>query len=112
MLAVIQSVADTLRRLSGRETIPVKEEIESFLRAWQEERGADCPLPALYRHLKTRAHDLTVGAFHDILRSLHASGQLRLTGWGGTLDEMPEPELTLFVSNKVMYYAHLASRSE
>jgi hypothetical protein len=59
----------------------------------------------LMGHLKSRHANLTIGAFHDALRRLEHAGRIRLTGWGRMLDDIPEPELALFVSSKVMYYA-------
>ena len=59
----------------------------------------------LMGHLRPRHRNLTIGAFHDALRRLEQAGRIRLTGWGRMLDDIPEPELALFVSSKVMYYA-------
>jgi hypothetical protein len=82
------------------------EEAVAFAKQFRQERGADCPLSDLYVHLKTKSAGLTIGAFHDLLRNLHKQQRLELSGWGGTLDQLPEPELALFISRKVMYYAH------
>jgi hypothetical protein len=78
-----------------------------FVRAWRLERGQDCPFPNLYDHLKRTDPALSIGAFQDFLRSLRERDGLRLTGWAGPLDAMPHPELALFVSSKVMFYAHV-----
>jgi hypothetical protein len=85
-------------------------EAEDFVRRWHHEQRSDCPLPELYRHLCQRFPSLSVGAFHDLLRSLYRSDRIRLGGWGESLDRMPSPELALFISSEVMYYAHVPSR--
>lgn len=81
-------------------------EIVAFVHRWKEERDAGCPLNALYQHLQEQFPKLTTGIFHDMLRALDEREQVRLSGWGKTLPEIPEPELALFISSKVMYYAH------
>jgi hypothetical protein len=87
----------------------VDAEAESFVRRWQQERHTDCPLPDLYHHLCKHSPGLSIGAFHDLLRDLHRTGRVRLGGWSGPLDRLPEPELALFISSKVMYDAHVPS---
>jgi hypothetical protein len=82
-----------------------------FVRTWRLERGQDCPFPTLYDHLKTIDAALSIGAFQDFLRSMRERDRLRLTGWAGPLDAMPHPELALFVSSKVMFYAHVPNPS-
>jgi hypothetical protein len=84
-------------------------EAEGFVRRWQQERHTDCPLPELYNHLRKQSPALTIGAFHDLLRDLHHRGRVRLGGWSGPLDRLPEPELALFISSKVMYDASVPS---
>jgi hypothetical protein len=86
-------------------------EMLSFVRAWQQQHGAGCPLPELYRHLLNRFPGLTVGAFHDRLRALHAHHELRLSGMAGSLDALRDPELALLISSKVMYYANAPDRT-
>ena len=121
ILATVQSVADTIQRLnqtngpSGREGAPalpqsLESEAVDFVRAWERDRGADCPLPTLYGHLRGKAPALSIGAFHDLMRSLHERSGLRLTPWTGTLDDIREPALALFISTSVMYYAHTPDR--
>ena len=53
----------------------------------------DCPLPELYRHLKTGNATVTHGQFHDLLRRLHDDGKIYLHPWTGPLYELPEPAL-------------------
>jgi hypothetical protein len=82
----------------------------SFVRAWQRDRGTGCPLPDLYAHLRGRSPELTIGRFHDCLRGLHDSHELRLSGMSGSLDALRDPEMALLVSSKVMYYANIPDR--
>jgi hypothetical protein len=91
---------------------PLNVEVESFVRRWQQERHVDCPLPELYHHLCKHSPRLSIGAFHDLLRDLHNNGRVRLGGWSGPLDRLPEPELALFISSKVMYDAHVPSHNQ
>jgi hypothetical protein len=85
-------------------------ELLAYVRSWQQQRGADCPLPDLFRHLKERQPGLSIGAFHDTVRVLYRDRRLELTPWSGTLDNLREPELALFISSTVMYYAHVPSQ--
>jgi hypothetical protein len=89
----------------------LEEEAASFVRAWKQEKYVGCPLDELFRHLKSRSPELTIGAFHDMLRRLHETDRLRLSGWSGTLDRLPEPELALFIRHTLMYYADAREQS-
>jgi hypothetical protein len=74
------------------------------LRRWQESGASeDCPLPHLFRQLKTAA----IGQFHDALRRLHDAGTLYLHPWTGPLHELPEPPFALLVGHEIAYYASL-----
>jgi hypothetical protein len=100
----------TLERLppkapSGHASLPL--DAEGFVRRWQQEQRTDCPLPELYRYLRQRAPGLSIGAFHDLLRSLYERDRVRFTMWNGSLDRMPSPELALLISSEVMYYANV-----
>jgi len=82
-----------------------------FVEDWSRDRGHGCRLDELKAHLDRVRPGLAVGAFHDLLRRLHDAGRVRLSGWGQTLDEIPRPDLALFVSHKVMYYVHPGDRA-
>jgi hypothetical protein len=71
--------------------------------------GQDCPLPDLYRSL-TVCDDLTVGRFHDELRTLHAAHSLYLHPWTGPLYALPEPTFALLIGHEVAYYASLSGQ--
>jgi hypothetical protein len=75
-----------------------------------EHRGpTDCPLPDLFRAI-ARNTALTIGEFHDCLRTLYADGALSLHSWTAPLYTMPEPQFALLVGHDVAYYASLKSR--
>jgi hypothetical protein len=83
-------------------------EIESYLRArWEKGTAGDCPLPELYGYLRQRHSELTIGDYQDAMRQLHDQGRIRLSGWSGPLDGIPNPDLAMFVAHMVMYYARL-----
>jgi hypothetical protein len=118
ILDTLHTITETVQRSLNAEPAPqtstalppppanLEPEVSSFVREWRQRRGADCPLPELYRHLKVCRSGLTIGAFHDLMRSMDHRNLIQLTGWGGSLDRMPDPEFALFISTKVMYYAH------
>lgn len=84
---------------------PLEEDIVSFVNAWVEDKTVGCQFDVLWDHLQARLTDLTIGAFQDALRNLHRAGRIRLSGWPRMLDDLPQPNLALFISSKVMYYA-------
>lgn len=86
-------------------------EIGDFVDAWVKEKAVGCAFDDLWNHLKGRHPHLTVGEFQDALRKLHDANRIRLGGWPRMLDDLPKPELALFVSSKVMYYAQPATGS-
>jgi hypothetical protein len=83
-------------------------ELAAYLRKRQSaEIAGDCPLPELYRHLQAAGPAVSIGRFHDELRRLHDSQQVRLHPWTGPLYEIPEPAYALLVGHVVAYYASL-----
>ncbi|CAN5299427.1 hypothetical protein BH10PLA2_BH10PLA2_05880 [soil metagenome] len=87
----------------------LEEEIGGFVDAWVKEKGVGCSFDELWNHLKGRQANLTIGEFQDALRNLHDAHRIRLGGWPKMLDDLPQPQLALFISSKVMYYAQPAS---
>jgi hypothetical protein len=83
-------------------------ELQAELERWHG-GGApdDCPLPELFRRLHRGWPALTVGAFHDVLRRLHAAGRVYLHPWTGPLYELPEPAFALLAGHEIAYYASL-----
>jgi hypothetical protein len=75
----------------------------------RHEKGAldDCPLPELFRHLRSHHSGLTTGQFHDLLVRLVDDGTIYLHPWTGPLYELPEPACALLVGHEVAYYASL-----
>ena len=84
--------------------------ITSTLEAWTKSATQeDCPLPELFRRVEPSQKGMTIGAFHDALRRLHASGQLWLHPWTGPLYQVPEPAYALLVGHEIAYYASVRS---
>jgi hypothetical protein len=83
-------------------------DIQSFVRASAARTTVGCQFDALMNHLRAAHPRLSVGAFHDALRRLYDARGIRLGGWPKSIQELPDPDLALFVSHKVMYYAHPA----
>jgi hypothetical protein len=73
------------------------------LRAWRD--AGDCPLPVLLVKVKANCPDMTLGAFHDALRSLHARGAIHLHPWTGPLYELPDPTVAVLAGHEIAYYA-------
>ena len=89
---------------------PTKQEsrLLDALRCWHESQPlGDCPLPELFRLLKAGAGRLTIGQFHDGLRSLLEKQVIYLHAWTGPLYEMPEPALALLAGHEIAYYVSL-----
>jgi hypothetical protein len=82
-------------------------EVLPILEHWHATSAGDCPLPELYRKLKTVQSGLTIGHFHDGLRQLHDQHQVYLHPWTGPLYELPEPPFAVLIGHFVAYYASL-----
>jgi hypothetical protein len=67
--------------------------------------AGDCPLPELFRRLRSAHLALTIGQFHDGLRELHDREQVYLHPWTGPLYALPEPAFALLVGHEIAYYA-------
>jgi hypothetical protein len=82
--------------------------IRKHLQSWQAADGLeDCPLPELYHTARRTYPTLTIGLFHDSLRTLHENEQIYLHPWTGPLYEIPEPALALLVGHEIAYYASM-----
>ncbi len=94
----------------ARTVRPTKQEarlLES-LHSWQDGRRlGDCPLPELFALAKAAAPRLTIGQFHDAVRSLAVKQAIYLHPWTGPLYEMPQPALALLSGHEVAYYVSL-----
>jgi hypothetical protein len=105
-----------LARVTAPPTMPtmvrspaiLEDAIVAFLANWAKAKGAGCQFDVLWDYLKERHLHLTIGTFQDTLRTLSDAGRIRLSGWPRMIDDMPQPQLALYVSSKVMYYAHPA----
>jgi hypothetical protein len=77
--------------------------------AWWHMNGptGDCPIPELYQRARATPYLVTLGLFHDGLRSLHEQQRIYLHPWTGPLCDIPQPECALLVGHEVAYYASL-----
>jgi hypothetical protein len=76
------------------------------LRQWR--KSGDCPLPELYRSARGHRHGLTIGKFHDMLRSLRDQGRIYLHPWTGPLYELAEPEFAMLCGHEIIHYASVS----
>jgi hypothetical protein len=75
---------------------------------WHETHATeDCSLPELYRQVREEVVHLTVGEFHDGLRTLHDQGRIYLHPWTGPLYDIPDPSLVLMVGHELAYYVSI-----
>ena len=82
--------------------------IREQLAVWHDADAlSDCPLPELYRRLRSDSPRLTIGQFHDRLRRMHQDEQIYLHPWTGPLYALPEPAYALLVGHEIAYYASL-----
>lgn len=80
------------------------QEILQFVASHAAETTVGAPFDKIFEHLRKLHPGISTGQFHDTLRTLYDARRIRLGGWPKMLDDMPDPELALFVSSKVMYY--------
>lgn len=69
--------------------------------------STDCTLPELFHSLAVAEPSVTIGRFHDCLRTLHADAAISLPVWTGPLYALPEPAYALLVGHGIAYYASL-----
>jgi hypothetical protein len=82
-------------------------EIVAFLREWDRKNRVGCPLPDLYRQLQVMDPQLSIGRFHDALRTLYQAKKIQLINLNDSPDHVKQPELLLFISSKAIYYARI-----
>lgn len=90
------------------DTQKVADTTKQFVADHVAKHGVGGSIGDLYAKLKEQHPDMTDGEFHDTLRAMHDTNQIRLSGWSKTLHEMPDDK-GLFVSQKVMGYVQPAS---
>jgi hypothetical protein len=104
------SSAQSASGVTPPELTAVADAILQALAEWSRQGGADCPLPELFRAVSQR-RPLSIGLFHDALRSLQARQALALHPWTGPLYTLPEPAYALLAGHGVAYYASLRPRT-
>ncbi|MFO0946625.1 MAG: hypothetical protein U1D30_11865 [Planctomycetota bacterium] len=98
-----------LGSLAGEVNLPRTDQwIETLLANHEHTASAaDRSLAELFFDLRRTSPRLTVGQFHDAIRSLHEAGRIRLSPWTGPLYQLPEPGLALLIGHEVLYYVRL-----
>ncbi len=82
--------------------------VRANLEAWSRHQPlGDCPLPELFGRCQVSLPKLSIGRFHDALRSMHDERVLHLHPWTGPLYELPEPAYALLVGHEIAFYASL-----
>jgi hypothetical protein len=84
------------------------DEIVRFVGEWSRGRPTGPSFEVVWKHLRAQNPDLSVSTFQDVLRKLDEARRIKLGVWSQSIPDLPEPEIALFVSHKVMYYAHPA----
>ena len=62
-----------------------------------------------FEQAKAASAKLTLGQFHDALRTLHDQRTIYLHPWTGPIHELPHPAASLLVGHEIAYYASLRS---
>jgi hypothetical protein len=104
------AISAVLARLPAvrRAEVAIEPEIGAVLAEHRQSGNlADCSVSELYDRLRRRHPYLTIGQFHDSLRSLREAGRLRLAPWTGPLYQLPQPALALLIGHEVLYYVQL-----
>jgi hypothetical protein len=107
-------VEDALRRLEQATPLVPADVAEAHpwaadaLRYLDRRRGGgapgDCPLPELFAALTPSHPGLSLAAFHEGLRRLHARRAIHLRPAAGPAD-LPRPEYALFDGDALLYFA-------
>jgi hypothetical protein len=61
-------------------------------------------LPQLFRFAQSRQPALSLGSFHDAIRRLADTGQIRLSPFTQAMYQLPEPQCAMIVGREIMYY--------
>jgi hypothetical protein len=106
------AIRQVLARLPARDGChPLEPTILEKLRCHADAgRPADATVAELYQHVRSRFPAATIGQFHDVVRSMHEAGRIRLAPWTGPLYQLPQPALALLIGHEVLYYVQLTCR--
>ena len=75
-----------------------------YLQAFQIKHiQAFCSLPDLYANV-VQKHGVSIGLFHDGIRELVQSGQIRLHPFSGSRSALERGEYALVMNREIMYY--------
>ena len=84
-------------------------ELQSALLSFVQQQQRQAPLrpvelPQLYRFTRSRQPALTLGQFHDLVRRMAESRQVRLSPFTQAMYQLSEPECAMIIGREVMYY--------
>ena len=104
-----KGLAFLLAKVAPQEVVEsLMEALRRHLESWQAAESLDdFPLPELYHRARRACPLLTIGVFHDCIRTLHERKEIFLHPWTGPLHEIPEPALALLVGHEIAYYASM-----
>ena len=104
----VRSLIDTWVIVDTGSSDGTQQIIRELLAAWHEAGAlSDCPLPELFRRLRSASPRLTIGQFHDGLRQFHQEEKIYLHPWTGPLCDLPEPTFALLLGHEIVYYVSL-----
>lgn len=87
--------------------VPLTDIILQTVRVLDTDRYRPPDLPAVYRVAWQRSPGLTLGIFHDAIRTLHAGGRVCLIPWTRALALIPDRCNAIFIDGEVMYFVSL-----
>jgi hypothetical protein len=106
ILKQVGTSASPRRSFPRHDPVAVEAAVLAGLTEWSNTgTSEDCPLSWLYRNLGTGLPSISIGSFHDALRSLRDAGKVYLHPWTGPLYELSEPSFALLVGHEVAFYA-------
>ena len=88
---------------------PPNAELQGELLSFVQQQKRQAPLrpvdlPQLYRFARSRQPALTMGQFHDLVRRLAETRQVRLSPFTQAMYQLTEPECAMIIGREVMYY--------
>jgi hypothetical protein len=86
----------------------LESDIVAFVDKHGGEQGRGARFNELMDHLRPKYPALSVGQFHDVLRTLHQTKRIALGGWDASTDDLPDPSLAFYNSTQLVYHANPA----
>jgi hypothetical protein len=102
------SVAPSVATKPGTPIPGWLDEVVPFIAAQKRIRSLDRPnLKRVYEHLRQTHPALTLGEFHDGMRTLHQQRRIRLDPYTQALATLQDPIHALYLDREVKYYVDL-----